>query len=89
VPPDRGPAIVAVDPADADRHFGGIGRRGLGGAKDVSYSGIPKDTNLVNWLRSLDAGDRETLSRFAYENYTHDDVLELVTRDDLRRMNLR
>ncbi|XP_067945661.1 mitogen-activated protein kinase kinase kinase 15-like isoform X2 [Watersipora subatra] len=46
------------------------------------------DSKLVKWLESLNC-DRTTISRFATEEYTFSDVMELISREDLRRMNLR
>ncbi|XP_020288972.1 mitogen-activated protein kinase kinase kinase 15 isoform X3 [Pseudomyrmex gracilis] len=46
------------------------------------------DTDLVNWLQNLQI-DETSIDRFLYEEYTLEDVLHYVTRDDLRRLNLR
>lgn len=49
---------------------------------------VPTDDKLVRWLESLSC-DRLTISKFIAEEYTFSDIMELVSRDDLRRMNLR
>ncbi|CAL1686022.1 unnamed protein product [Lasius platythorax] len=46
------------------------------------------DMALVDWLRNLQIDDT-SIDRFLYEEYTLEDVLCHVTRDDLRRLNLR
>ncbi|XP_029160402.1 LOW QUALITY PROTEIN: mitogen-activated protein kinase kinase kinase 15 [Nylanderia fulva] len=46
------------------------------------------DMALVNWLRDLQVDDT-SIDRFTYEEYTLEDILHHVTRDDLRRLNLR
>ncbi|GAB1865602.1 mitogen-activated protein kinase kinase kinase [Camponotus japonicus] len=43
---------------------------------------------LVDWLRDLQVDDT-SIDRFLYEEYTLEDILYYVTRDDLRRLNLR
>ena len=48
----------------------------------------PADPALVTWLRELHADD-VTVEQFVAEQFTLRDVLELVTREDLRRLNLR
>ena len=46
------------------------------------------DQALVEWLQDLQI-DEASIERFMYEQYTLDDVLCHVTRDDIRRLNLR
>ncbi|XP_060825450.1 mitogen-activated protein kinase kinase kinase 15 isoform X2 [Bombus pascuorum] len=43
---------------------------------------------LIGWLQSLQV-DEMSIERFLYEQYTLDDVLNHVTREDIRRLNLR
>ncbi|XP_025267909.1 mitogen-activated protein kinase kinase kinase 15 isoform X1 [Camponotus floridanus] len=43
---------------------------------------------LVDWLRDLQVDDT-SIDKFLYEEYTLEDILYHVTRDDLRRLNLR
>ncbi|XP_031844801.1 apoptotic signal-regulating kinase 1 isoform X2 [Nomia melanderi] len=43
---------------------------------------------LVEWLQNLHVDER-SIERFIYEQYTLDDILHHVTRDDIRRLNLR
>ncbi|XP_014475486.1 PREDICTED: mitogen-activated protein kinase kinase kinase 15 isoform X2 [Dinoponera quadriceps] len=43
---------------------------------------------LIDWLRNLQI-DEISIDRFLYEEYTLEDVLDHITRDDLRRLNLR
>lgn len=47
------------------------------------------DQSLVDWLRYTVQVDEMTIERFVYEQYTLDDVLNYVMRDDIRRLNLR
>ncbi|XP_046837882.1 mitogen-activated protein kinase kinase kinase 15 isoform X1 [Vespa crabro] len=51
---------------------------------DPSY----KDGALINWLQDLQI-DEVSIDRFMYEEYTLEDVLNYLTRDDIRRLNLR
>ncbi|KAH0948346.1 hypothetical protein HN011_009232 [Eciton burchellii] len=44
--------------------------------------------NLGDWLQNLQV-DQETIDRFLYQEYTLEDILHHVTRDDLRRLKLR
>lgn len=46
------------------------------------------DMELVFWLQSLNI-DRDVIDKFLAEDYTKDDVLTWMTRDDLRRMRMR
>ncbi|XP_012228060.1 mitogen-activated protein kinase kinase kinase 15 isoform X2 [Linepithema humile] len=46
------------------------------------------DSDLVNWLRNLQI-DETSIDRLVCEEYTLEDILHHVTRDDLRRLNLR
>ncbi|KAK4320970.1 hypothetical protein Pmani_008223 [Petrolisthes manimaculis] len=46
------------------------------------------DMELVQWLQSLSL-DREDIDKFLAEDYTKDDVLSWMTRDDLRKMKMR
>ncbi|CAN7988829.1 unnamed protein product [Ixodes hexagonus] len=47
-----------------------------------------RDEDLMHWLRDLGM-DAECIERFAREQFTKEDVLCLMTRDDLRRLGLR
>ncbi|XP_032665650.1 mitogen-activated protein kinase kinase kinase 15 isoform X4 [Odontomachus brunneus] len=49
---------------------------------------LHSDMALVDWLRNLQI-DESSVDRFLYEEYTLEDILDHVTRDDLRRLNLR
>ncbi|KAI0229033.1 Mitogen-activated protein kinase kinase kinase 5 [Lamellibrachia satsuma] len=55
----------------------------LGERMDVTV-----EPQLVQWLNTLGAG-QDTIDKFVREQYTYSDVMELVTRDDLARLNLR
>nr|XP_027234958.1 mitogen-activated protein kinase kinase kinase 5-like [Penaeus vannamei] len=46
------------------------------------------DMELVAWLQALSI-DRDVIDKFLAEDYTKDDVLLWMTRDDLRRMQMR
>ncbi|XP_019696307.1 mitogen-activated protein kinase kinase kinase 15 isoform X2 [Harpegnathos saltator] len=46
------------------------------------------DTALIDWLRNLQI-DEASIDRFLYEEYVLEDILDHITRDDLRRLNLR
>ncbi|CAH1799038.1 unnamed protein product [Owenia fusiformis] len=46
------------------------------------------DPGLMHWLKTAGA-DEETINRFIREAYTKKDVLEVMTQDDLRRLNLK
>jgi len=46
------------------------------------------DEGLLNWLRALSL-NQETINRIAMEEITLNDMLELISRDDLRRLGLR
>lgn len=48
----------------------------------------PRDQELVDWLKQIGC-DQETVDRFIEEQYSKHDVLEVITKDDLRRMHLR
>ncbi|XP_077539984.1 mitogen-activated protein kinase kinase kinase 15-like isoform X2 [Haemaphysalis longicornis] len=47
-----------------------------------------RDEDLMRWLHDLGM-DTECMERFAREQFTKEDVLHLMTRDDLRRLGLR
>ncbi|XP_074043772.1 mitogen-activated protein kinase kinase kinase 5 isoform X2 [Macrotis lagotis] len=47
-----------------------------------------EDSALIDWLRDNGA-DEDTISRFLAEDYTLDDILCYVTRDDLKCLRLR
>lgn len=49
---------------------------------------IHRDEDLMHWLQDLGM-DTECIERFAREQFTKEDVLHLITRDDLRRLGLR
>uniref|UniRef100_L7LWF6 mitogen-activated protein kinase kinase kinase n=1 Tax=Rhipicephalus pulchellus TaxID=72859 RepID=L7LWF6_RHIPC len=49
---------------------------------------IHRDEDLMHWLQDLGM-DAECIERFAREQFTKEDVLHLMTRDDLRRLGLR
>ncbi|KAM0736160.1 Mitogen-activated protein kinase kinase kinase 15 [Formica fusca] len=55
-----------------------------------THNSIPlhSDMALVDWLRNLQVDDI-SIDRFLYEEYTLEDILCHVTRDDLRRLNLK
>jgi hypothetical protein len=44
---------------------------------------------LVAWLRDLGLGGEETMARVTAEDLTLTDLLDLVGRDDLRRLGLK
>ncbi|KAK7019358.1 Mitogen-activated protein kinase kinase kinase 5 [Halocaridina rubra] len=46
------------------------------------------DMELVIWLQSLSI-DRDVIDKFLAQDYTKDDVLMWMTRDDLRRLRMR
>nr|XP_033339971.1 mitogen-activated protein kinase kinase kinase 15 isoform X1 [Megalopta genalis]XP_033339980.1 mitogen-activated protein kinase kinase kinase 15 isoform X1 [Megalopta genalis]XP_033339988.1 mitogen-activated protein kinase kinase kinase 15 isoform X1 [Megalopta genalis]XP_033339997.1 mitogen-activated protein kinase kinase kinase 15 isoform X1 [Megalopta genalis]XP_033340005.1 mitogen-activated protein kinase kinase kinase 15 isoform X1 [Megalopta genalis] len=46
------------------------------------------DETLVEWLQNLQI-DEASIERITYEQYTLDDFLNHITRDDIRRLNLR
>ncbi|KZC13059.1 Mitogen-activated protein kinase kinase kinase 15, partial [Dufourea novaeangliae] len=46
------------------------------------------DEALVEWLQNLQI-DEMSIERFIYEQYTLEDILCHITRDDIRRLNLR
>nr|XP_050027260.2 mitogen-activated protein kinase kinase kinase 15-like isoform X3 [Dermacentor andersoni] len=49
---------------------------------------VHRDEDLMHWLQDLGM-DTECMERFAREQFTKEDVLHLMTRDDLRRLGLR
>ncbi|XP_044005267.1 mitogen-activated protein kinase kinase kinase 15 isoform X2 [Aphidius gifuensis] len=55
---------------------------------DHNSTNKKNDCKLVQWLQGLSIDDA-TIEKFIYEEYTLDDVLLHITRDDLRRLNLR
>ena len=56
---------------------------------DSNSSAVPcTDQALVEWLQNLQI-DEASIERFMYEQYTLKNVLEHVSRDDIRRLNLR
>ncbi|XP_023231732.1 mitogen-activated protein kinase kinase kinase 5-like [Centruroides sculpturatus] len=46
------------------------------------------DEELTDWLRSLSL-DEDSIIKFIEEDYTKDDVLNLMSREDLRRLGLK
>ncbi|KAL0280973.1 UNVERIFIED_CONTAM: hypothetical protein PYX00_002114 [Menopon gallinae] len=54
----------------------------------ISVTDISTDPALVLWLTDLGL-DQHTIDRIALEEYTLDDLLNHVTRADIRRMNLK
>lgn len=46
------------------------------------------DAKLRNWLKDLDI-DEASIRKFAEEDLSLGDVLSLMTRDDLARLNLK
>lgn len=46
------------------------------------------DTALIDWLQSLSL-DEDSIRKFKDEDYTKDDVLNLMSREDLRRLGLK
>lgn len=47
-----------------------------------------QDDELTQWLRSFGCDDI-TVGRIQEEEYTKQDLLDFVTREDLMRLNLR
>lgn len=47
-----------------------------------------RDDELAQWLRSFGCDDT-TIGRIQEEEYTKQDLLDFVTREDLMRLNLR
>jgi len=47
------------------------------------------DPELVAWLHALGLGGAETMARVTAEDLTLTDLLDLVGRDDLRRLGLK
>ncbi|XP_033214857.1 mitogen-activated protein kinase kinase kinase 15 isoform X2 [Belonocnema kinseyi] len=54
----------------------------------TDHNSTSSDTILVEWLQKLDL-DESSIERFLYEEYTFEDVMYHITREDLRRLNLR
>nr|CAD7256032.1 unnamed protein product [Timema shepardi] len=54
----------------------------------ISVTDSSADQGLVDWLQVLGL-DQGSIERFVMEEYCHDDVLNYVTREDLRRLGLR
>nr|CAD7399338.1 unnamed protein product [Timema cristinae] len=54
----------------------------------ISVTDSSADQGLVDWLQGLGL-DQGSIERFVMEEYCHDDVLNYVTREDLRRLGLR
>jgi len=50
---------------------------------------VMADQELVQWLKEIPGVDEATIDKFIAEEYTKKDVLELVTREDLRHLNLK
>lgn len=46
------------------------------------------DDKLVSWLESFDLDDL-SINKFVYEELAYNDVMNLMTRDDLRRLGLK
>uniref|UniRef100_A0A8D2JJD0 mitogen-activated protein kinase kinase kinase n=1 Tax=Varanus komodoensis TaxID=61221 RepID=A0A8D2JJD0_VARKO len=61
---------------------------GMSVSRLSSADGTVKDPDLTNWLR-VHGADEETINRFLAEDYTLMDVLNYVTRDDLKCLRLR
>ncbi|XP_024085213.1 mitogen-activated protein kinase kinase kinase 15 isoform X2 [Cimex lectularius] len=55
---------------------------------EISITECQVDNKLVEWLNSLKLDD-ESIQKFIHEQYTMDDLLQYLSREDLRRMNLR
>ncbi|KAK9506900.1 hypothetical protein O3M35_008749 [Rhynocoris fuscipes] len=55
---------------------------------EISVTDSGADSNLVKWLQSLRL-DQQSIDKFLMEEYCLDDILHFVSRDDLKRMNLR
>lgn len=55
---------------------------------EASVSRTAGDRELVTWLQSL-AIDERSVDRFLGEDLTLNDVLELMSRDDLKRLGLK
>ncbi|XP_046476779.1 mitogen-activated protein kinase kinase kinase 15 isoform X1 [Neodiprion pinetum] len=54
----------------------------------TDHNATPADTRLTEWLQGLGV-DASSIDRFLYEEYTLEDILFHVSREDLRRLNLR
>ncbi|VDO48717.1 unnamed protein product [Onchocerca flexuosa] len=54
----------------------------------VETSSNIRDDELAQWLRSFGC-DNNTIGRIQAEEYTKQDLLDFVTREDLMRLNLR
>ncbi|XP_073978068.1 apoptotic signal-regulating kinase 1 isoform X2 [Rhodnius prolixus] len=55
---------------------------------EINVTDSNTDVNLVKWLQSLHL-DQQSVDKFLMEEYCLDDILHYVSRDDLKRMNLR
>ncbi|KAI1294720.1 Mitogen-activated protein kinase kinase kinase 15 [Halotydeus destructor] len=49
---------------------------------------VHDDPELVTWLEER-SFDHEVVEKFTLEGYTKEDVISLISRDDIRRMNLK
>ncbi|XP_014206497.1 mitogen-activated protein kinase kinase kinase 15 isoform X2 [Copidosoma floridanum] len=56
--------------------------------RDECESVSTANAELIRWLQNLNV-DTETIGRFIEEEYSLEDVLDYVTREDLRRLNLK
>ncbi|XP_026773607.3 mitogen-activated protein kinase kinase kinase 5 [Pangasianodon hypophthalmus] len=54
----------------------------------VSTQGTQSDPELLKWLR-LHGADADSIDRIVAEDYTLDDILHYVTRDDLKSLRLK
>ena len=56
--------------------------------RDNTVSGVTRDQQLVDWLHNLAIDDR-SVDMFLNEDLSLNDVLELMSRDDLKRLGLK
>ncbi|KAI5732534.1 hypothetical protein M8J76_001396 [Diaphorina citri] len=61
-----------------------------GGSSDSGSNETPvhTDERLVAWLRNLGV-DETSISKFSEEEYTLEDLLQYLSRDDVRKLNLK
>ncbi|KAL0108005.1 hypothetical protein PUN28_014935 [Cardiocondyla obscurior] len=69
--------------------FGNISQQSTSSMTTDTHSNVlHPDRALIDWLQNLQV-DETSIERFLYEEYTLEDILRYITRDDLRRLNLR
>ena len=54
----------------------------------IHFSPTRMDARLHQWLKDLDL-DENSIEKFAAEDLTYQDVLTLMTREDLSKLNLK